>query len=221
MVLRIGHRGALGHVDENTLESVKKAVSLKCDMVEFDVRECKTGEIILMHNRSVNRTTNGKGFVRNKTYDQLKKLRTKYGYQIPTLDSVLKYLKGKCKIDIEMKYGIPVKDVVDLVEKHKLVNNVIITTYYDWDLKKVKKLNPKIKIMLLCEARLFLIARAKRLGCSGIIIRNNIKIKKGFVAKAHKNGLKVYSWPVNSPQDIKRLKEIGLDGLISNYPERV
>ncbi len=186
MTLRIGHRGAAGYVDEDTLESMNKAISLKCDMIEFDVRKCKTDELIVLHDKTVNRTTNGKGFAINKTFDQIKKLRTKNGYKIPLLEDVLKLLKGKCKIIIEMKLSCSFRDVVKLVEKYNLVDDVIIASYYDWKLKGVKRLNHKIKTMLLCEAKLFIIKRAQILGCYGIIIRNFIKVKTLFVKKTHK-----------------------------------
>lgn len=220
MVLRIGHRGAAGYEDENTIESFKKALALKVDMIEFDVRKCKTGEIVLMHDRKVNRTTNGRGFVKNLSYDKIKKLRTKHGYKVPTLDQALKYFKNKCLINIELKDKLYL-DVVRLVEKHKMIKDVIISSYNTKILAKVKKLNPRIKIALLSRHRFGLIRKAKNIGCYSIHPHFLSRLTKRFIYRAHKNNLKVYAWAVNWPRVIKKLKKIKVDGIFSDYPDRV
>ncbi len=109
MVLRIGHRGAAGHEPENTLLSLNKAVELGCDMTEIDVHVCASGEVVVIHDEEVYRTTNGTGFVSQMSLDALKALDAGKGESIPTLEEVLSALKGRIQLNIELKgEGTPV-----------------------------------------------------------------------------------------------------------------
>ena len=99
---KIGHRGAKAWVDENTLESIQKAIELGADAVEIDVHTCKTGELIVIHDPTLKRTTNGKGKIAKLTYSQINSFNTLNGYSIPTLEQVLDFCQDKYKIHIEL-----------------------------------------------------------------------------------------------------------------------
>ncbi len=219
--MRIGHRGAAGHVDEDTLESIKKAIELRCSMVEIDARKCESGEIILIHDKKVNRTTNGRGKVRKIPYEDIKKLRTKSGYKIPTLEQAFKLMKGKCKINIEIKDKNSYLEILNLVEKYDLTHDVLISSF-KWEvLKKIKKLNPLIKTGLLSKRRIGRIKIAQKLGCYSVHPHFSTRVTKRFVDRAHKKDLKVIVWAINWLGFIDGLRKIGVDGIISDYPERI
>tara|TARA_Y100000296_G_scaffold78915_1_gene102266 strand:- start:65 stop:727 length:663 start_codon:yes stop_codon:yes gene_type:complete len=220
MTLRIGHRGAPGYLDENTIEGFKKALALKCDMIEFDVRKCKSGEIILMHDRRVTRATNGRGFVRNLEYKDLKKLKTNNGYKIPTLDQALQYLKGKCKIIIHIKDKKSYPIIVALVEKHKLTKDVILSSYKTRVLKKIKQIDSRIKLGLVSDKRVGLLRNARKLGCYSVHPHFFARLTKKFIQKLQKE-FKVYVWTVNWKGSIRRLKKKKADGIMSDYPDLI
>lgn len=220
MTLRIGHRGAKAYVDENTIESFRKALSLKCDMIELDVRKCKSGEIVLMHDKKVDRTTDDKAFVKELTLEQIKRLRTKSNYKVPTLDQALKFLKAKCGIIIDLKEDV-CEEVNQLIRKHKIEKEVIVSSYNPAILLKIKKQNPKIRTALLARHHLRLIKKAKDIGCYSIHPRLRLPMTKWFIDKAHKNNLKINVWVVNWKFEISMLKKIGVDGIISDYPDHI
>ena len=118
--LKIGHRGAKGHVAENTLESIKKAMLLKVDMIEIDVHLCKTGELVVIHDEELGNTTSGNGVVSDKSLAQIKSFRTREGYQIPTLSEVLELIQDKVILNIELKKMI----ITGIVE---IINTPLIT----------------------------------------------------------------------------------------------
>jgi len=103
MFLKIGHRGAMGYEPENTLRSFKKALDLKVDMIELDVYVCKSDELIVIHDDKVDRTTNGQGYVVNKTFEELRTLDAGKNEKIPTLSEVLNLVNRKAKLNIELK----------------------------------------------------------------------------------------------------------------------
>ena len=117
MVLRIGHRGAAGRAPENTLFSFEKAVLLGCDMTELDVHLCRSGEIVVIHDETVDRTTDGSGRVSDLTLNELKLLNAGQGEAIPTLYEVLSLLRDMISLNIELKGLGTAKPVSDLVKE--------------------------------------------------------------------------------------------------------
>ena len=115
--LKIGHRGAKGHVAENTLESIKKAMLLKVDMIEIDVHLCKTGELVVIHDEELGNTTSGNGVVSDKSLAQIKSFRTREGYQIPTLSEVLELIQDKVILNIELKGEGTAEPVLKCLQK--------------------------------------------------------------------------------------------------------
>ena len=222
MVLRIGHRGAAGHAPENTLKSFLKAVELGCDMTELDVHVCGSGEVVVIHDEEVYRTTNGNGFVSQMTLEQLKSLDAGEGEKIPTLEEVLSVLKGRIQLNIELKgKGTP-------IPVHRIVENTgwspddLLFTSFDWNmLDEYQQLDPEARLGPLAHANAFHAARYASKIDAYCVNPLHLLCRKTFVDKTHKKGLKIFPWTVNETFDIGRMKDFGVDGLISDYPDRV
>src|SRR3989344_3635632 len=158
----IGHRGACYYKPENTISSFKKALQLNCPYLECDVRLTKDSQIIIMHDKTLERTTNGKGSVKDFTLKELKKLDVGNNEKIPLLQELIDLVKNKAKIAIELKGGREiVEKVLQLIKKNKIENNVLIVSFHPYYLKKIKRLNEDIKTGLLLLRPLLMIKRAK------------------------------------------------------------
>lgn len=150
MVLRIGHRGATGHAPENTLASFRKAVELGCDMTELDVHVCASGEVVVIHDEKVDRTTNGKGLISELSLAELKRLDAGEGEEIPTLEEVLGVLTDKIMLNIELKGLGTAKPVHELIRKTGWRNENLTVTSFNWDmLSDYTELDPEARIGVL------------------------------------------------------------------------
>ncbi len=226
MVIKIGHRGAMGYAPENTLKSFKKALELNVDAVELDIYVCKSGELVVIHDDKVDRTTNGKGYVVEKTFEELSALDAGEGEKIPKLSEVLDFIDRKVKVNIELKGVKTAKPVQELIEKYVKnkgweYDDFLVSSFNHYELKKFRKLNPKIKIGVLISGipRGFL-EFAEMLNVYSINLCFKF-INQECVNDAHNHNLKVYVWTVNDSEDIERMKTLGVDGIFSNFPDRL
>ncbi|WP_339664218.1 glycerophosphodiester phosphodiesterase [Maribacter arcticus] len=224
--LIIGHRGAMGHETENTLPSIQKAMDLGVDMIEIDVFKLKSGEVVVFHDDTVDRLTNGPGSIEGYNIIELKKLIVNGGHQIPMLQDVLKLIDNKVALNIELK-GAGTADRVNFImdyyinKKNWSPENFIISSF-NWDeLKEMRKLNPDVAIAVLTEENpIDAIPMAKELQAVAI----NPYFKKldlDVANQIHDAGFKIYTWTVNEPEDIDAMKKLAVDGIITNFPERV
>lgn len=222
MVLRIGHRGAAGHEPENTLLSLNKAVELGCDLTEIDVHVCASGDVVVIHDDMVDRTTDGTGEVSELSLDELKSLDSGKGERVPTLNEVLSSLKGRISLNIELKgQGTP-EPVHGIVEDSGWSPDDLVFTSFDWNmLDEYRELDPEARLGPLAHVNIFHAARfASKIDAYCVNPFHNL-CSRSFVGKAHKRGLKVYPWIVNELIDIEKMKNVGVDGIISDYPDRV
>tara|TARA_R110002074_G_scaffold208401_3_gene377019 strand:+ start:3419 stop:4108 length:690 start_codon:yes stop_codon:yes gene_type:complete len=224
--LVIGHRGAMGHETENTLPSIQKAMDLGVDMIEIDVFKLKSGEIVVFHDDTVDRLTNGPGSIEEYNIIELKKLIVNGGHQIPMLQDVLKLIDNKVALNIELK-GAGTADRVNFImnyyinKKNWSPENFIISSF-NWDeLKEMRKLNTDVAIAVLTEEDpIDAIPMAKEL--QAVAINPYFKKLDSEVAnQIHDAGFKIYTWTVNEPEDIDAMKKLAVDGIITNFPERV
>jgi glycerophosphoryl diester phosphodiesterase len=218
--LKIGHRGAKGHKPENTLISFEKAIDFNVDGVELDVHLSLRGEIMVIHDETIDRTTNGKGFVKNFTSSELKEL------GIPTLIDVLDLVNRRCFINIELKGIGTAKPVVKLIthyisEKNWKHTDFVVSSF-DWNmLEEVRLLNPKIRIGVLTDVAVSeALAFAKKIKAVSIH-PDYALLSRENVALMQKNGFKVFSWTVNSTEDIQKIKSFNVNGIISDFPDRI
>jgi glycerophosphoryl diester phosphodiesterase len=219
-ILKIGHRGAKGHKPENTLISFQKAIDLNVDGIELDVHLSSDGEIIVIHDETIDRTTNGKGFVNHFTASELKK------YEIPTLNEVLNLINQKCFINIELKGTGTAKPIIELIEHYILDQNWNYTDFlvssFAWKmLEEVQLLNPKIRIGVLTEESIVdALAFAKKINAFSIH-PDYALLSKVNVTLMQENGFEVFSWTVNSTEDIQKIKSFNVNGIISDFPDRI
>lgn len=220
---RIGHRGAKAYVAENTLASIAKALELGADAIEVDVHCCKSGEVVVIHDTTVNRTTIGSGSVRNKTLGDLKLLSSDQ-YSIPTLQEVLLFCEGKCSLHIELKGKGTATKVAEMVTNAVCNSNwtydlLFVSSFTFKRLKKVTTYNPKITTGIIVDAKLnTALKQVLNTDCTAIYISYD-KIRGRHIAFAKKNNMKVFVWTVNSHSDIQKMKALSVDGIITDFPD--
>ena len=225
-ILNIGHRGAMGHEPENTLASIKKAIDLGADGFEIDVFKCLSGEIVLFHDKYLDKLTDGEGLIEKKSLIDLKKLSV-LGTEnkIPTLEEVLNIINKQVFLNIELKGKNTAKASLELVEKYinqkKISSQNILFSSFDWnELEKLRELNSDVKIALITENDpLLAIETAKKL--KAFAINPNYKdLNKKNIKIIHNNDFKIYTWTVNNKRDISKMKSLKVDGIITDFPDR-
>jgi len=220
----IGHRGAKGHEPENTLLSIEKALELGAEWVEVDVYFVD-GQLIVIHDDTLGRTTNGSGPLGDKDIAYLRSLDAGKGQKIPLLDEVFDALKGKAGLNIELK-GHDLVAPIDRCIKEQVrqgwrYEDILVSSFNHRHLLHLKNLNPLLRIgALISGVPVDASEFARRLDCYSI--NSDLEyIDKVLVDDAHRLGLKVFVYTVNAPEDIKRMADIGVDGVFTDYPERV
>ncbi|WP_010180087.1 glycerophosphodiester phosphodiesterase [Aquimarina agarilytica] len=220
---KIGHRGAKALMDENTIPSIKKAIELGVDAIEIDVHKCRTGELVVIHDETVKRTTNGRGKVVNLTYNELSMLRTEHMHKVPTLKEVLDVCKGKCSLHIELKGKGTAKAVCMLIEEEVKqggwsYDQLYVSSFDAKRLNKVRARNKAIKVGLIAESKTSkAFAIAVDNGYENIYIYHE-KLRSRLVRMAKLKNLNLYVWTVNKPADIKKMQVLDISGIISDHP---
>ncbi len=217
-MLKIGHRGAKAYEPENTLRSFTKAIELGVDAVELDARRTREGEVVVIHDAKVDKTTNGKGLVSDLTLNEIKQLVTDKGERIPTLDEALDFLDKKVKIVIELKETGLEKKVLDLVHEKGLEKNVIIVSFREEALRKVRELDDEVDTGLIYVRHRNPIKAALDLGAKYLLSLYRFT-HTANVKKAHENGLKVIVWTINKQEEVLEYMKKGVDGIASDRPD--
>ncbi|MBA6251726.1 glycerophosphodiester phosphodiesterase [Colwellia sp. MB3u-55] len=216
----------MGHEPENTLRSFKKALALNVDAIELDVYVCKTGELIVIHDDKVDRTTNGIGYTEDKTFVELRQLDAGKGELIPTLEEVLDLVDKSVIVNIELKgrsTAIATYQVIDKYIKEKGWSELdfMVSSFDHHELNKFKHLYPQIPIGVLLEGVPLSYADcAVELNAQSINLSLDF-INQDFVDDAHQKGLQVYVYTVNDYDDIAKVKKLNIDGIFCNFPERL
>ena len=225
-MLKIGHRGARGHKPENTLIGFQKAIDLHVDRIELDVHLSLDNELMVIHDETVDRTTDGKGFVNQFSLPELKRFRIEKEHHIPTLSEVLNLIDQKCDINIELKSFEAADKVVDLIEKYVSEKNwnynQFLVSSFDWNaLQQVAFSNPKIPIGVLTETDLDLaLAFAKFIQAKSIHPYFHLLTEEN-TARMQEKGFQVFPWTVNEIEDIRKIKSYKVNGIISDFPDRL
>jgi glycerophosphoryl diester phosphodiesterase len=217
-MLRIGHRGARAYEPENTLRSFKKALEIGVDAVELDVRKTKDNQLVVIHDADVKKTTDGKGLVSELTLKEIKEFSTEKGEKIPTLKEALDFLDKKVKILIELKEEGVEEKVLSAVRENGLQKNVIIVSFIEEALRKVRELNKEIETGLIYAKHKNPVKSALDLKASYLLPLYRFT-HTANVKKAHENGLKVIVWTVNKPEEVAEYVKKGVDGIASDKPD--
>ena len=225
-ILNIGHRGAKGHIAENTIASIHKAIELGADGIEIDVFQCKSGEIVLFHDKTLEKLTNGDGNIEDKNLEELRKLKVlNSSYSIPTLEEVLKSIGKDVFLNIELKGRNTAEGSLNLIKKYiernKIEFNNILFSSFNWEeLKDLRSLSDKVQLALITEQDP-LLAIDYALKLKAVAINPNYKdLNEQIISKINEKGLKIYTWTVNSKIQIDRLKVLNVNGIITDFPDR-
>ncbi|MBI4526731.1 MAG: glycerophosphoryl diester phosphodiesterase, partial [Deltaproteobacteria bacterium] len=205
----VGHRGACGHAPENTLKSFAKAIELGCQRVELDVHLSKDKIPVVIHDPTVDRTTNGAGAVRELILEELKRLNAGEGEQIPTLLEVMNVCRGRVDLQIELKGKNTPRPVAAITQEHWDPKRAVITSFDLSLLDQFSSLMPEVPSGLLSgDSALDLVGLAEAHGHVWICPRFNI-VTTELVRKAHAANLLVYVYHVNVRQTADKLVEWG------------
>lgn len=221
----LGHRGAAGYEPENTLRSFRRALALNVDGIELDVHCCRSGELVVIHDRTVDRTTNGTGEVAAQSYDQLRSLDAGQGEVIPTLNDVCQLVNKKVLIQIELKGGgtaIPTAQLIKtyVAEHHWPLDTFFISSFDHQQLMDIRTQLPTIGIGLLFHGKLpsDFLAYVKPYAAQSIHISRTV-VSQPLVKKIHEAGYRVLVYTVNSHDEGVRLRTWGVEGVTADYPD--
>ncbi len=224
----IGHRGAKKYAPENTLLSIKKAIELDVDYIEFDVHALKDGSLVIIHDDTLERTTNGKGYVADKTLEEIKKLDAGMGEQIPTLQEVLNLIDRRIKVIVEISGFLPVASKVAAVikeyveEKGWQYSDFMVSSFNHPELVILKEKIPQVKIGANTSGVPVSYARfAEEIGADFLTTENFYLTDDAFVKDAHDRGIQFILYTINDGKLLDRYKDFGIDGVISDAPDRI
>ena len=222
------HRGASGYAPENTLAAIKKAIEMKADGIEIDIQLTKDGKIVVIHDWKVDRTTTGRGFVYELDFDYIRSLDAGQWYTkdfigeiIPTLEEVLNILPNDMMLNIEIKdtarkHSNIEEKMLEVLKKYpEKFDNIIVK------IKRLQELEPKLKLALLTDSEFIEIEKyLSTNGLNSYSYHPEINlVSKEDVEILHKKGIKVFVWTVNKEEDLAYLVKLGVDGVITNYPD--
>lgn len=226
------HRGASGTMPENTLESFKKAAELGADGVELDIQFTKDKQIVVCHDETIDRTSNGKGFVKDYTLEELKQLDFSKTHpeagtvRIPTMKEVFELLKPTdLMIDIELKTGELDYEgieeaILQLTKEMGFEDRVIYSSFNHYSILRIQQLCPEAKTAFLyCDGIIDVVEYAKKYHVNALHPAGyNIRFKD-MVKDAHEAGMDVNVWTINTKEQMLLCDAYGADAIITNYPE--
>jgi glycerophosphoryl diester phosphodiesterase len=220
-----GHRGARGHEPENTVRSVRKALELGADGIEVDVHFAD-GNLVVIHDDTLARTTNGRGRVAKKSFAYLRSLDAGSGERIPTLAEIFAAVNRRAIINVELKgphTAAPVAALIaEYVNRHGWsFDDFLVSSFDHARIREAKQRCPDIRIgALIMKAPRGLAKFAEASGAWSLHVDKH-GVTPELVADAHERELKVFVFTVNQPREIARMKTLGVDGVFTDFPERV
>lgn len=220
-----GHRGARGHEPENTVRSVRKALELGAGGIEVDVYFAD-GQLVVIHDDTLERTTNGHGRVMENRFGYLRSLDAGSGEKIPTLAEIFDAVDRRAVINVELKGRHTAAPVAALIGEYVKdrgwsFDDFLVSSFDHVRIREAKELCPKIRIGALIEKTPHSLAQfAEALGAWSLHASKRC-VTPALVADAHRRGLKVFVFTINQPGEIARMKTLGVDGVFSDFPERV
>jgi len=219
--LVIGHRGCVDGAPENTLMSVRRALEFGCKMVEVDVYVVD-GILVVHHDETVDRTSNGKGKLDGYTFESLRKLDFGEGEMIPTLEELLDLCLGCAEVNIELKGPGTAAPVVSLLQRRELIDRVIISSFEWQQLREVRELSDVSIAVLVRHARQFsdALVLAGELAAQWVNLSMKV-LTPSRVEKAHECGLYVAVYTVKFLGDLEKVLSSGADGCFADNPEMV
>lgn len=233
-LLKIGHRGASGTTPELTRAAFLRALELGVDMIEFDIQLTKDGYLVVIHDHELERTTNGSGAVRDHTLAELKQLdagawfdQSFAGETILTLEEVIEIVGRRAMLNVEVKsppgdWSNTALKTVAVLTHAGILGTTVLSCFQMQALEKVRELSPAARIGVLWHQPEFDDAWrwARELAAWSFHPWSKVLTAEG-VAEAHQRGLRVLTWTVNDPEEIGQVAAMGVDGIMSDFPERL
>lgn len=237
-ILNLAHRGAREHAPENTLPAFEEAAELGADGVELDAQLTADGVPVIFHDRAVERLTDGKGCLTEMTLSQVKELDAGNhfssefaGISIPSLDEVFEELGDRLLFNIELKSfsihsnGLE-REVVELIRRHGLISRVLISSFDPLALRRVRRFEPELALGYLYAPGLPL-PLSKGWLARPIIGRHEARhphfsmVDESYIRWARQHRYRVNVWTVNALEDIQRMRDLGVDAIMSDRPDLV
>ena len=222
-MLCIGHRGARGYAPENTLASIDLAIEQGATWIEIDIRE-HSGDLIVIHDKYLERTTNGKGHIYQYDLATLRRFTSENNQTIPTLKEVITHVNRRAVINIELKdraSALPTIALLnELVSQGWQHDDFLISSFYHHALRDIKEIAPLFKTGALCASVMIDYAKfAQELGAWSINLCSE-SVNQEIIDDAHQRGLKVFVYTVNDPRLFSEFNAMGVDGVFTDYPQR-
>lgn len=229
------HRGASGYAPENTMEAFKMAIEMGADGIELDIQMSKDGKLVVIHDEYINRVSNGVGAVKEYTLEQLKAFNYNQPHQefeyvtIPTLDEVYELVKDTTLIvNVELKNSIfnyegMEEKALSLAAEYKLENRIIYSSFNHYSMLELKKLNDDAKTGFLYQDGILNLPQyAVDAGMDALHppFYNLEHPDINLIRECKKLGIKLHVWTVNSKKDLERMYQLGIDAIITDYPDK-
>lgn len=226
------HRGASGYYPENTMSAFQEAVKQKADGIELDVHLTKDGYLVVCHDETLNRTTNGKGFIKQYDLYELKQLdagswfdKKFKGEKIPLLEEAIDLVKkSNMELNIEIKAGSIFypgieEKVLKMIDKYGIRDKVIISSFDHYSLVKIKSMDKDIKTGILYSEALYRPTDYLKTTGANALHPNYITLTKDIVEEAHSLGVEINTYTVNKEEHIRMIKAMNVNSIITNYPD--
>lgn len=227
------HRGSSGTHPENTLAAFRAAAALPIDGVEIDVHLTKDGEVVVIHDEKINRTTNGKGYVKDMTLEELQQYDAGSwfseewgGERVPTLDEVLKIYEGTShRLNIEIKsdifpYDGLVEKVLTIANNRGMADRLLLSSFNHEDVRHICRETEVKSAVLASQIYVDIYDYARVIGTKQVHVSLPGAFRK-MTTDALIKGAIVYVYTVNKLEYAEQLKQIGIHGIFTDYPERM
>ncbi|MFE0445674.1 glycerophosphodiester phosphodiesterase [Streptomyces fungicidicus] len=215
--LTIGHRGVMGVEPENTLRSFAAAQEAGLDAIELDLHLSKDGALVVMHDTEVDRTTDGTGAIADKTLAELRALDAGRGERIPVFEEVLDAVRAP--LQAEIKDVQAARALAEVVNARGLADRVEVSSFFDEAIAETARLVPGVRTALVASRYgPDIVERAVEAGASTVCL-NIRRLSLEIVERARKADLRIIGWVVNTQDQLRLVRALGLDGATTDYPE--
>jgi len=230
---KIAHRGASGNFPENTAVAFEKAIKASADMIEMDCQLSQDGHVVIFHDERLSRTAGARGRLKDKTLDQLKTLdvgqwrkKSYKGERILTLEEVLEIISDRADLCLDIKHfpdgppGIEIK-LLFIVSRYDYLDRTIFSSIDHRCLSRVRELAPEARLGVILDAKTqadpFVVT--EELAAASVHIEKDLASRE-FFEKAREQGLDVHVWTVNEVRDMEKFVSWGVQGIVSDFPEK-
>ena len=221
MINIVGHRGAPAEEPENTLRSFRCALDLGVAAVELDVHLTRDGRLAVIHDETLDRTTNGHGLVQDFTLAELQKLDAGQGEPIPALGEVLELVRGRAHLVVEMKQSEASAALLEFFRQHQAFDVAHVISFWHPALKALKEAEPRLKtgaLLVGCPADPVGLARAAR---TDTLVLNYRYVDRDLVDAAHRQKIEVIAWNIDDPELHRPYLALNLDAICTNRPREI